>query len=100
MKKGFIAVAVLAVAVFSQVARADGSGASLKVGTLGYGAEFTAATTSMTNVRFGINRYSYDKTTTESDINYKLELDLKSGDLLLDWHPFSGPSASPPALST
>ena len=90
MKKGFIAVAALTAVLCSQLARADGSGVSVKVGTLGYGAEFTAATTSMTNVRFGINRYSYDKTTMESDINYKLELDLKSGDLLLDWHPFSG----------
>lgn len=61
-----------------------------KAGTLGLGLEATTSLSDYFNVRFGVNGYSTSFDETVDDIRYDADLDLRSGDLILDWHPFAG----------
>lgn len=61
-----------------------------KLSTLGVGVEITTYMTSNINLRFGVNAFSYDYSGKESDVKYDFDLDLLSGSVLLDWHPFHG----------
>lgn len=69
---------------------AEGTTIGIKASTLGAGVELAHALSPKTNVRFGLNGYTYDFSSTESGINYHFDLKLRSGTLLLDWHPFGG----------
>lgn len=71
-------------------AAADGFGLGVKAGTLGLGVEGTFALSERVNLRAGINNYSLSRDETASDIQYDGDLDLQSGAVLLDWHPFAG----------
>lgn len=71
-------------------AAAEGFALGVKAGTLGAGVEVTYGLSPRFNLRFGVNSYSYDYEETTSGIRYDAELDLGSGALLLDWHPFAG----------
>ncbi len=71
-------------------AAADGFGLGVKAGTLGLGVEGTFGLSQRVNLRVGVNDYSYSMDETASGIRYDAELDLSSGALLLDWHPFAG----------
>lgn len=42
------------------------------------------------NLRLGINSYTYSYDDTIDDVRYDIDLELKSGALILDWHPFAG----------
>lgn len=77
-------------ALFASLAHAEGIGVSVKAGTLGTGAQLTAGFAPTWNARLGVNNFSYDYNTTKDSINYDIGLGLKSGELLLDWHPFAG----------
>lgn len=71
-------------------AAAEGFALGVKAGTLGAGIEATYGLSERFNLRFGINSYTYDYDETASGICYDAELDLGSGALLIDWHPFAG----------
>ena len=67
-----------------------GIGLGVKAGTLGYGVEVTKSFSDRFSGRVGFNSYSDTDSTTESGIDYDLELDLKTTTALLDFHPFKG----------
>ncbi|MGC2519616.1 MAG: hypothetical protein WA373_11000 [Burkholderiales bacterium] len=71
-------------------AHAGDTGFAVKGGTLGGGLDITAATSETVNLRANLNGYKYNKNFTESDIDYKGALDLRTAGLLLDWHPGGG----------
>jgi hypothetical protein len=60
----------------------------VKIGTLGIGAEYTHKINDSFNARIGINGYSYSVDGTESDIDYKIDLDLQTFEAIADYHPF------------
>lgn len=57
-------------------------------GTLGIGADATVGISSRFNTRLGVNAFTFDLKTTQSDIGYDLDVRLLSFPILLDWHPF------------
>ncbi len=59
-------------------------------GTLGAGVEGTIGLSERINLRLGANSYTYSYDETIEDIRYDADLELKSGALILDWHPFAG----------
>ena len=61
-----------------------------RISTLGGGLEFAKGLTSNFGLRGGFNYFSYGYDATESDVEYDLELELKSFGLFADWHPFKG----------
>jgi hypothetical protein len=61
-----------------------------KLGTPGFGAEFSYGLSSMFAVRANVNSGSLSRDMTESGITYNGKLKLSSSALLLDLHPFSG----------
>ena len=65
-------------------------GVLLKAGTLGAGLDVSVGMSESLGLRLQANALSYDEDVTESDIDYKADLELKTAGLLLDWHPFSG----------
>lgn len=74
----------------SASAFAEGPGVVVKGGTLGAGLDIGWAINEAVGTRLSINGYSTDDTFTESDIEYKADIDLGTAGLLLDWHPFRG----------
>lgn len=71
-------------------AAAEGTALGIKASTLGAGVELAQSLSPRTNIRFGLNGYTHDFGSTEAGINYNFDLKLRSGTLLLDWHPFGG----------
>ena len=61
-----------------------------RISTLGGGLEFAKGLTPSFGLRGGFNYFSYGYDATESDVEYDLELELKSFGLFADWHPFKG----------
>ncbi len=75
--------------VYNPVSAAD-IGASVKLGTAGFGGDVTTGLTERFNARFGINMfllriYFEDERDLE---NITAEIKLQTLPLLLDWHPF------------
>lgn len=69
---------------------APGLAASVRVGTLGYGAELDYPFNDSWNLRLQANSFSYDDSFNESDIEYDGELDLSTFGALIDFRPFAG----------
>lgn len=92
MNKPLVAYMLAAVGVClpGTAPAAEGTALGIKASTLGIGLELTQSLAPHANLRVGVNGYSYDFTDTEAGIRYKFELDLRTGALLLDWHPFGG----------
>lgn len=90
MKKIFCIAGSLFILGISNVSYAFDVAVGARGGTLGLGAELTVPLISRINARLGVNSYTYDYTTTESEIDYDAEFDLSTTSLILDWHPFSG----------
>ncbi|MEM7210187.1 MAG: hypothetical protein AAF434_20365 [Pseudomonadota bacterium] len=65
-------------------------GVGVNVGTLGAGINATFNINDYFNARLGYNSLSLDEEQTEDDIDYDVEFDLKTTELMLDWYPFSG----------
>jgi hypothetical protein len=61
-----------------------------RISTLGAGLEVAKGFTPNFGLRAGFNYFSYGYDATESDVSYKLDLELKSFGLFADWHPFKG----------
>lgn len=83
-----IASAVLASAAGSTATAGIGIGA--RAGTMGITYEATLGFTDYLAIRAGVNGYNTDYDTTQDEINYDFDADLKSRHLLLDVHPFAG----------
>jgi hypothetical protein len=67
--------------------RLQGWELGLKASTLGGGVEVRKALGEQFAVRGVLNGYSYSLDEDYSDVQYEGDLDLRSGGLLLDWHP-------------
>ena len=52
--------------------------------------EFAKGLTPSFGLRGGFNYFTYGYDATESDVEYNLDLELKSLGLFADWHPFKG----------
>jgi hypothetical protein len=61
----------------------------LRVGTLGGGIELAHAFTDTLGFRIVANGLNYDTTATYESVDYDAKLKLATGQLLLDWFPFS-----------
>ena len=86
-----ILVSVLAavwVMLASPVSLADTS-VGLRVGTLGGGVELAHAFTEKLGFRVSANGLNYSTSETRESVDYDAKLKLQSGQLLLDWFPFS-----------
>lgn len=90
MQTKFIRWIALSGLLVAGTAAADGFGLGVKAGTLGLGVEGTFGLSPRVNLRAGLNNYSLSTNEDASGIHYNADLDLQSGALLLDWHPFAG----------
>lgn len=61
----------------------------LLAGTLGIGLQISKLVTPHVGIRAGANYFSFDKTTTQSDVEYDASLELKSFTALVDFFPGS-----------
>lgn len=90
VKKLTIIAVIAAVLSFPAAALADGTGASVQVGTLGLGVQLSQRFNSYFGARLQLNNYTYSYDATKSNVDYSLDLKLDSYGALLDWHPFAG----------
>jgi len=79
--------ATFALMAFASPSRAEGVALGLKAGSLGAGLDLTVGLVPMLNVRAGVQGYSYSRTFNEQGIPYDGKAELRSGWLLLDFHP-------------
>ena len=63
-------------------------GIGVRLSTLGAGAEAAASLIDKLNLRGGFNVFMYDRDFNHDGIAYKGQLNLRSGELHLDWYPF------------
>lgn len=90
-KKYFVLAGCLLLLHSTQVAAGEENVAvGLKAGSLGGGVELTKVLTEDLVLRTGVNYLTFSVDSTLSDIDYDMEATYKNGNLLLDWHPFSG----------
>ncbi len=70
----------------------EGSGVAIgaRLSTLGVGAEVIAPLAERLNLRLTLNYGGVEYTDTQEDVDYRVELRLRSGGALLDWHPGRG----------
>ena len=87
-KNLYTALAAVAPILASPVCLADTS-LGLRVGTLGGGIELAHAFTETLGFRLAANGLNYNTTETYESVNYDAKLKLATGQLLLDWFPFS-----------
>jgi hypothetical protein len=87
-KNLYLALAAVWAILASPVSLADTS-LGLRVGTLGGGIELAHAFTDTLGFRVSVNGLNYNSNQTYDSINYDAKLKLESGQLLLDWFPFS-----------
>lgn len=66
------------------------TGVGVRVSSLGFGVESSQSLHPKLNTRFGYNQFSIQEDGAEGDVDYSVDLGLKSVTALLDWHPFSG----------
>ena len=69
---------------------ADGLVATAKAGTLGLGLEVSGGPGDYFKARAGVNYFNYDFSDEYENIDYDMELELRSVAGLLDWHPAGG----------
>lgn len=62
----------------------------VRAGTTGLGADITLEMTETMHLRLAGGAYSHDLTINTSDLDYDARVDLRTGLLLLDWHPTGG----------
>ena len=90
MKRIPIIGLVLSIVLFSSISNAEGIAVGAKVGLLGFGIDVTKSFTPMINGRVVFNKFYFDASGTESDIDYDADLNMQSAGVMVDWHPFSG----------
>lgn len=65
-------------------------GVGMKVSLLGAGAEAAVPITRRTNIRGGVNFFSYDRTFDKDGVSYAGQLRFRSTEAHFDWFPFGG----------
>lgn len=65
-------------------------GIGAKVGTLGVGVDVARSFTPFFNARIGVNAYDRSFDFDTDDFEYDGDLELESGHLMLDFHPWTG----------
>ncbi len=88
MKKVLSAIALAGLLIQPAMA-ADSGGVSVKVGTLGLGAEYTHSLNDYLNMRAGVNWLNWERDFDTDDVSYEGDLQLQSFSLLADYHPFA-----------
>jgi hypothetical protein len=68
----------------------EGIALEIKGGSLGGGIEVNYAVNSLFTVGLGINRFSRSASETADDIDYDVDLNLRTVALLANYHPFEG----------
>lgn len=86
-RKLAVSLLALGIAGFSQ---AEGFALGVHAGTAGLGASANLRLNDNFALRGVYNQFSYDYDTTEEDLDYEGEIDLKSGQLGIDYYPFAG----------
>lgn len=61
-----------------------------RLGTLGWGLELIQSLNENVNLRFGLNHYTGDYDGKEDDVEYDIDINLRSGLVFVDWHPYEG----------
>jgi hypothetical protein len=74
----------------SAVDAEPGVAVSVRLSTLGYGAELDYPLNANWNLRLQANSFNYNDTFDESDIEYEGDLELSTQGLLVDFRPFAG----------
>ena len=93
--KRIVPVLALAVTLLGATSALAAVGASLKVGTLGVGADVTIGVVEKLNARVNLNYFKLNTTITEEDEDgsgggtIKPKLNLLTMGALLDWHPWA-----------
>lgn len=87
VKAGTFAVVFL---LFSNVTHAEGIFVGGTLGTRGVGVDLGYSLTGNWSLRGSLAGLQYGRDVTEGDINYRGDMDLRSGGLLLDWYPSGG----------
>lgn len=90
MKRILLSATLLPALALPLSAGADGFALGVRASTLGAGVEGTIGLSERVNLRLGVNSYTYSYDDTIDDVRYDVDLELKSGALILDWHPFAG----------
>lgn len=83
-----IAIGTLSMASAS-TASADNLALTLQGGTTGLGAGLAYRLTDQLSVRGSYNGFAYSHEETVDELEYDLDLELSTTELLLDWHPFN-----------
>ncbi|HKW18324.1 MAG TPA: hypothetical protein VJO35_12530 [Terriglobales bacterium] len=65
-------------------------GIGIKMSMLGPGFEVATPLSQRTNLRGGFNLFSYSRTFNTDGVSYNGKLQLRSGEVLLDWFPLGG----------
>jgi hypothetical protein len=60
----------------------------LRVSSLGAGAEVATSLIHSLNLRGGFNLFSYNRNFSHDGVSYKGQLNLRSGEVHIDWYPF------------
>lgn len=89
MKKLMITAALLATSFSATVIANDRFAAGVHAGTLGAGIDVAYNLTDTVNIRGALNKASFNFDESVDDLDYDLDIDLQTGGLLFDWHPFA-----------
>ena len=90
MKSKIITAAAIFLLVFASTGHTGDISVGVKAGSLGAGLEVESSFMGMAGIRIGMNYFTYDMTSTFDDVEYTVDLTLKSLSAILDWHPFKG----------
>jgi opacity protein-like surface antigen len=63
----------------------------VRVGSLGLGLEAGVDLMEQFSFRLGLNKFQFEQSMTVAYINYDLDMEWNTINLLADWHPFKGP---------
>ncbi|WP_321391879.1 hypothetical protein [Emcibacter sp.] len=88
LKQHVIALSVAMTAGMIQSPAHAGSSGAFKASTQGLGVELTTGLSDHMAFRVDFNYFQLSRTMSESDIDYDLDLELKSVNFLVDYHPF------------
>lgn len=81
---------ILAVAFCAPLLAHAEFGIYAKAGTFGFGGGIGYGITDTLTARLGYTAFSYDTDVNTDDVDYDAEAKIGGGELMLDWHPFSG----------
>ncbi len=86
MKPGALALTILALT--PALSFAEGTGLTVKAGTLGAGLEISKSFSDSVGGRLGLNAFSHSKSATQGTVNYDFKLKLSTVTALADWYPW------------